>query len=116
MFHYEKFFHEHTGLKVYVENDANAAAIAEHLFGAARKCEDFIFVFAGIGIGGGLFLNGNLYRGKDGYAGEIGHSPIMTEPFQITLPLRQLVDAWETYANQHSIIQRVQTRLDDKRE
>lgn len=109
-----KTFFEHTGLKIYVENDANAAAIAEHLFGVARKIKDFIFVFAGVGIGGGLFLNGNLYRGKKGYAGEIGHSPIITN-----LPLTTCrcgnLGCWETLANQASILHRVQSHLDEKR-
>ena len=109
-----KMFSEYTGLKTYVENDANAAAIAEHLFGVARKIKDFIFVFAGVGIGGGLFLNGNLYRGKKGYAGEIGHSPIITN-----LPLTTChcgnLGCWETFANQASILQRVQTKLDENR-
>lgn len=104
------YFAEHTGLKVFVENDANAAAIAEHLFGAARQSQDFIFVFAGIGIGGGLFLNGDLHRGNAGYAGEIGHSPIMAEPFQLPCHCGSR-GCWETYANQHSVIRRVQARL-----
>ncbi len=109
-----KIFSEHTQLRVYVENDANAAAIAEHSFGTARQCQDFIFVFAGVGIGGGLFLNGKLYRGKNGYAGEIGHSPIMAEPAQTVCHCGNR-GCWETYANQYSIIQRVQARLEVKR-
>lgn len=108
------FFTEHTGLKVFVENDANAAAVAEHLFGAARRCHNFVFVFAGVGIGGGLFLDGKLHRGNNGYAGEIGHSPIMLEPFQIPCHCGNS-GCWETYANQNSIIQRVQTRLEGKK-
>jgi glucokinase-like ROK family protein len=107
---FRKIFSEHTGLKIFIENDANAAAIAEHLFGIARQSQDFVFVFAGIGIGGGLFLNGNLYRGNNGYAGEIGHSPIMAEPAQ-TLCHCGNRGCWETYANQYSIIQRVQVRM-----
>jgi len=108
------FFTEHTGLKVFVENDANAAAVAEHLFGRARQSQDFIFVFAGIGIGGGLFLNGELHRGDAGYAGEIGHSPIIAEPLKAPCHCGNH-GCWETYANQHSILRRVQTRLDAKR-
>jgi glucokinase-like ROK family protein len=103
-------FFERTGMKVYVENDANAGAIAEHLFGAARKSDDFIFVVLGIGIGGGLFLNGNLYRGKDGFAGEIGHTPIAAEPYQNPCHCGKR-GCWETYANQNSIIKRVQEHI-----
>lgn len=108
------FFNEQTGLDVFVENDANAAAVAEHLFGAARKSNDFIFVFAGIGIGGGLFLDGDLHRGNIGYAGEIGHSPIMAEPFEAPCHCGNR-GCWETYANQYSILRRVQARLDARR-
>ena len=111
---FRKIFSEQTKLKIYVENDANAAAIAEHLFGMARQCKDFIFVFAGVGIGGGLFLDGHLYRGGNGYAGEIGHSPIMAEPSQNVCHCGNR-GCWETYANQYSIMQRVQARLEVKR-
>jgi glucokinase-like ROK family protein len=109
-----KIFSEPTGLKVFAENDANAAAIAEHLFGTARQLRDFIFVFAGIGLGGGLFLNGQLYRGKNGYAGEIGHSPFMAESLLTPCHCGNR-GCWETYANQYSIIQRVHARLEVKR-
>ncbi len=111
---FRKIFSEQTKLKIYVENDANAAAIAEHLFGVARHSKNFIFVFAGVGIGGGLFLNGQLYRGGNGYAGEIGHSPIMAEPSQTVCHCGNR-GCWETYANQYSIIQRMQARLEVKR-
>ncbi len=109
-----KFFSDQTGLKVFIENDANASAIAEHLFGVAKQSKNFIFVFAGVGIGGGLFLNGELYRGNNGYAGELGHSPIMAEPFQSPCHCGNR-GCWETYANQYAIIQRVQARLEVKR-
>lgn len=110
---FRKIFHEQTRLNIFIENDANAAAIAEHLFGAAQHDRDFLFVFAGVGIGGGLFLNGRLYRGKNGYAGEIGHFPITAEPSQILCHCGNY-GCWETYANQYSIIQRIQTRLEMK--
>lgn len=109
-----QIFSEQTKLRVFVENDANAAAIGEHLFGTARQTRDFLFVFAGVGIGGGLFLDGKLYRGKNGYAGEIGHSPIMAEPSQNVCHCGNR-GCWETYANQYSIIQRIQARLEVKR-
>jgi len=112
---FRKIFFERAGLNIYIENDANAAAIAEHLFGVARNCDDFIFVVVGIGIGGGLFLNGNLYRGKNGFAGEIGHTPIVAEPYQNPCHCGNL-GCWETYANQSSLIKRVQTRLENNRE
>ena len=107
----KKMFINETGLNVIVENDANAAALAEHLFGAARQSSDFAFVFTGVGIGAGLFLNGQLYRGKNGYAGEIGHAPIIAEHNQTPCHCGNR-GCWETYANQYSIIQRVQASLE----
>lgn len=98
------------GLKVYIENDANAAAVGEHLFGAAQNVRDFVLVFAGVGLGGGLYLNDQLYRGVGGYAGEIGHTPIRAEPPGRPCHCGNL-GCWETYANQASVIERVETKL-----
>ncbi len=61
------------GLPVYLENDANAAAIAEHAMGAGKGKDDMIYVTISTGIGGALILNGKLYRGMHGMAGEMGH-------------------------------------------
>lgn len=97
---------ETPGMKVYVENDANAAAVGENLFGAAQGARDFIFVFAGVGLGGGLFLNGELHRGKGGYAGEIGHTRIPAEPYDLQCHCGKR-GCWELYASQESIIRRV---------
>jgi len=59
-----------------VENDANAAAIAESKFGAGKSIPDFLFVIWGTGVGGGIILNNRIYRGRWGGAGEIGHISI----------------------------------------
>ncbi len=61
------------GLPVKVENDANAAAIAESKFGSGRAFPNFLFVIWGTGVGGGIILNRSIYRGPSGGAGEIGH-------------------------------------------
>lgn len=61
-------------LPVKVENDANAAAIAERWLGNAQGIDDYICLVLGTGIGGGLVLNGDVYRGAHGMAGEIGWS------------------------------------------
>lgn len=64
---------EQVGLPVVVDNDASAAVLAEHRFGAARGADHAALVALGTGIGGGLVLNGRVYRGAHGFAGEIGH-------------------------------------------
>ncbi|BFU46108.1 ROK family glucokinase [Krasilnikovia sp. MM14-A1004] len=62
------------GLPTVLENDANVAAWAEFRFGAARQAEDsMVMITVGTGIGGGVVLNGALWRGANGIAGELGH-------------------------------------------
>ncbi len=109
-----KIFSEYTGLKVYIENDANAAGVAEHLFGVMRQTKDFLFIYAGVGVGGGLFLNGKLYRGHNGYAGEIGHIPTMLDGIG-ELCLCGNPGCWETTANQRALIRRVEAGLKNGR-
>ncbi|MDY6876827.1 MAG: ROK family protein [Chloroflexota bacterium] len=65
------------GIATFLENDANAAALGEHRFGAGRGTEHMIYVTVSTGIGGGLILDGKLYHGISGAAGEIGHITIM---------------------------------------
>lgn len=64
------------GVPAKVDNDANAMALGECLHGAGRKYRDAVFLTLGTGVGGGVFLNGRLYRGAHSMAGEIGHIPI----------------------------------------
>jgi glucokinase len=59
--------------RVFCENDANCAALAEHEWGAGRGIADFVMVTLGTGIGGGVIADGKLVRGRSGFAGEIGH-------------------------------------------
>ncbi|MEG9225583.1 ROK family protein [Aeromicrobium sp. Sec7.5] len=61
------------GVPVVVENDANAAAWAEHRFGAGRGAHQMLAVTVGTGVGGGLVVNGHLVRGAHGIAAEVGH-------------------------------------------
>jgi glucokinase len=67
------------GWPVFLENDANAAAVGEMWLGAARGCRDVVSVTLGTGVGGGVVLDGKLWRGSHGSAGEIGHTTV--DPF-----------------------------------
>ncbi|WP_026581583.1 ROK family protein [Bacillus sp. J33] len=60
------------GIPIELENDANCAALAEKWKGNAQDCSSFVCLTIGTGIGGGIYLNGDLYRGKKGMAGEVG--------------------------------------------
>lgn len=64
---------ESLGLPVYIDNDANVAAIAEHRFGAAVGAQNVVMLTIGTGIGGGLILGGKVYRGSTGAGAELGH-------------------------------------------
>lgn len=70
---------ERFGWPVLLENDANAAAVGEMWLGAARGCRDVVSVTLGTGVGGGVILDGELWRGAHGSAGEIGHTTV--DPF-----------------------------------
>jgi glucokinase len=70
---------ERLGWPVVLENDANAAAVGEMWLGAARGCRDVVSVTLGTGVGGGVILDGQLWRGAHGSAGEIGHTTV--DPF-----------------------------------
>lgn len=61
------------GIPVAITNDANAAAIGEMTYGAARGLKDFIMITLGTGVGSGIVVNGQLVYGHDGFAGELGH-------------------------------------------
>jgi glucokinase len=65
---------EKFGLPCTITNDANAAAIGEMLFGAARGMKDFIMITLGTGVGSGIVAGGKLVYGHDGFAGELGHT------------------------------------------
>ncbi|SUB77916.1 ROK family protein [Porphyromonas macacae] len=68
-----KLISERIGIPVALTNDANAAAIGEMTYGAARGMKDFIVITLGTGVGSGIVVNGNLVYGHDGFAGELGH-------------------------------------------
>jgi glucokinase len=70
---------ERTGLASFVDNDANVAALAEHLYGAARGTENAVMLTIGTGIGGGLILGGEIYRGSTGAGAELGHVAIQMD-------------------------------------
>ncbi|MBP5636152.1 MAG: ROK family protein, partial [Bacteroidales bacterium] len=61
------------GIRVILTNDANAAAVGEMTYGAARGMKNFIMITLGTGVGSGIVIDGNVVYGHDGFAGELGH-------------------------------------------
>ena len=72
-------FEEKIGVPTALTNDANAAAIGEMTYGAARGMKDFIMITLGTGVGSGIVINGQLVYGHDGFAGELGHVVVRRE-------------------------------------
>jgi glucokinase len=86
---------ERVGLPVFLDNDANVAALAEYLFGAAKGRPNTVMLTVGTGIGGGLVLGGEIYRGATGAGAELGHTVIQADgpPCQGNCPNHGCVEA-----------------------
>jgi glucokinase len=86
---------ERIGLPTFIDNDANVAMLAEHRFGAARGTINALMLTIGTGIGGGIIINGELYRGTTGAGAELGHVVIdyAGPPCQGNCPNRGCVEA-----------------------
>jgi glucokinase-like ROK family protein len=93
---------------IYVENEANAAALGEYYFGAVRNVKDFIYLSAGIGLGSGIVMGGQLFRGMFGFAGEAGH---MTMDINGELCGCGRRGCWETFVGPRAVLQRVRRSL-----
>jgi glucokinase len=74
-----KLINEKFKLPAALTNDANAAAVGEMMYGAARGMKDFIMITLGTGVGSGIIANGQLILGHDGFAGELGHTVIIRD-------------------------------------
>jgi glucokinase len=82
------------GVPVRVENDANAAALAEHRFGAGRGTADLVFLTMSTGIGGGVLSCGKLVTGAQGFAGELGHIAVVPNGRRCACGLRGCLEAY----------------------
>lgn len=97
-------------LPFYTENEANAAALGEYYYGVARGVDNFVYLSSGVGLGGGVILGGKLYRGKNGFASEIGHMKMD--------PMGELCGCgkrgcWETQVGPRAVVKRVERALPD---
>lgn len=72
----KKLINEEFKVPVFIDNDANVAALAEKWFGNGQGIDNFIYILLDLGIGAGIVINGEIYRGVDGVAGEFGHISI----------------------------------------
>lgn len=93
-------------------NDANAAAVGEMMYGAARGMRDFIMITLGTGVGSGIIANGQLILGHDGFAGELGHTVI--RPKGRLHPGTGMHGTLETYASATGIALTAKEMLDER--
>ncbi len=101
------------GLPVVVENDANAAAWGEARFGAGTGVADMIAVTIGTGIGGGLVLGGQLYRGAYGAAAEIGHITVVPGGLMCGCGRR---GCWEQYGSGNALVRTARELANERRD
>src|SRR3569832_108865 len=97
-----------TGLRVEIENDANAAAYGEFRVGAGRGARSLFYMMTGNGIGGAIILDGKLWTGASGFAGEVGHITIDAEGLECVCGNTGCL---ETVASAPSIVRRARERL-----
>jgi glucokinase len=92
---------ERLAIDCFIENDNTAAAWAEYLFGAGVDRPDMVLVGLGTGIGGGLIIDGRLYRGEYGIAGEFGHMRVVVDGVGCECGR---VGCWEQYASGNALV------------
>lgn len=107
-----EWLHSELDAPVVVDNDANAAALGEFRFGAGQGCQHVLYVTISTGIGGGWILNGRLYAGADGLAGEIGH--LMVQPGGFLCPCGKR-GCLEAEASGPAMVQRARLYLAKKK-
>ncbi len=88
-------------LPVHVDNEANAGAIGEQQYGAGRHAKDLVYLSVGIGIGAGIMIDGDIYRGASGYSGEIGHMTINADGKPCRCGNH---GCWELYASENALL------------
>lgn len=97
----QKHLEERTGLPVTIDNEANAGAQGEQKYGAGRGIANQIYVSVGIGIGTGIILNKELYKGASGFSGELGHLSIEYNGKPCSCGNQ---GCWELYASEHALL------------
>ncbi len=98
---------------VFVENDANAAAIGEMIYGAGKNYKNFIMITLGTGVGGGIIIDRKIYRGETGGAGELGHVTIDSLGHQCKCGS---IGCIEAYIGNNYLIDRVKAQIVDRKD
>ena len=96
-----KLFHKYLNIPLYIENDANCAALAEYYVGGGRGSKRFITVTLGTGVGGGIIIDGKIYAGMRSMGAELGHTLLVLEGEHCTCGRD---GCWEAYASATALI------------
>ena len=96
-------------LPLYVENEANLGALGEYYYGVGRDVDNFIFLSSGIGLGSGIIINGDLFKGARGFAGEIGHMQRDPQGEMCGCGRR---GCWETQVGPKAVLRRVRQSIE----
>ncbi len=108
-----KITERRTGLKTRITNDANAAALGEMIFGAAKSVKNFIILTLGTGLGSGIVVDGEVVYGHTGFAGELGHMTVAEGGRVCGCGRRGCL---ETYASATGLVRTVLSLLSDRRD
>lgn len=107
----QKVFYDQFNVPVFIENEASCAALGEYRYGVAQEVSDFVYLSGGVGLGGGIMLQGELFRGSLGYAGEIGHTVIYQDGNLCSCGRR---GCWETYVGSDVILDKYKNSLESE--
>ncbi|WP_438444500.1 ROK family transcriptional regulator [Gorillibacterium sp. sgz5001074] len=108
----QRLLEEEFRMPVTIDNEANAGAVGEREFGAGRGVSNLIYISIGIGIGTGIILKNELYRGTSGYSGEMGHISIQADG----KPCRcGNIGCWELYASENALLEEASSLLPEDR-
>lgn len=102
-----ELLHKQLNETIYLENNATAAAIGELWYGAGKKTPNFLFVFLGAGLGGGIVINSNIYEGSKGNAGELGYFPFIGQKSPLS-------DSEEPHIGEHFNLNKLYKWLEKK--
>ena len=108
-----KLINEQINVPVYVDNDANCAALGEAVSGATKEVDNSVMITLGTGVGGGVILNKKIYSGFNGHAGELGHTVIVYDGEPCGCGRK---GCWETYASVTALIRQTKKAIEENPE
>ena len=101
-------FAEHFDVPIFVNNEASMAALGETYYGAAQNLNHVLYVSSGVGLGGGIVINGEIHPGAAGFTGEIGHMTMIPDGFPCNCGNR---GCWETLASQWAVFRSIRNKV-----